>query len=300
MSIQNPTLLIVDDTPLNIELLDGVLGQDYEILFATRGEDALEIAREEAPDLILMDVMMPEMDGYEVCSRLKADPRTAGIPIIFVTALDQEADEARGLELGAIDYITKPINPVIVKARVRNHIELKRHQDILRGLTFLDGLTCIANRRRFDQFLDLEWRRAVRNGSRLSLIMIDIDLFKPFNDTHGHAAGDECLKQVAHGMAREIQRPGDLVARYGGEEFVCVLPETDPQGALAVAERIQARLAALALPHGASKVAPVVTLSMGVATVQPVEGEDPASVIEAADRALYEAKRLGRNRIEGV
>ena len=298
MSIQNPTLLIVDDTPLNIELLEGVLGEDYEILFATNGRDAIEIALVEAPDLILMDVMMPDMDGYEACVRLKADPRTAEIPIIFVTALDQEAEEARGLEVGAIDYITKPINPVIVKARIRNHIELKRHQDILRGLSFLDGLTGIANRRRFDQFLELEWRRSVRNRSQLSLIMIDIDLFKSYNDDRGHAAGDECLKQVAQGMAGMTQRPGDLVARYGGEEFVCVLPETGSDGARAVAERIREKMVELALPHHSSFVAPVVTLSMGVATVQPSEGDDSVSVIEAADRALYEAKRKGRDRIE--
>ena len=297
MSNVRPTILVADDTPSNIELLEMVLGEDHEILFAVNGREAVEVALAETPDLILLDVMMPEMDGFEVCQRLKADRRTADIPIIFVTALDQEGEETRGLELGAIDFISKPISPPVVKARVRNHIELKRQRDILGGLSFLDGLTGLANRRRFDQFLDMEWRRGIRSGAPLSLIMMDIDFFKHFNDAAGHLAGDDCLRKVAQALAGAVQRPGDLVARYGGEEFGCVLSETATASARIVAERLQAAVAELALPHPRSTVSPWVTLSMGVATVIPTFGAESRALIQAADLAMYAAKAAGRNRV---
>jgi diguanylate cyclase (GGDEF)-like protein len=279
----------------NIEILSEVLDSEYEVLFATSGEDALNVAFEETPDLILLDIIMPQMDGYEVCSRLKADARTRAIPVIFVTAMDQEADETKGLALGAIDYLTKPIRPPIVRARVRNHLELKRYRDVLEQLSTTDGLTGISNRRRFDDSLECEWSRARRNQKPLSLIMLDIDFFKAFNDHYGHLAGDDCLRQVARGLANRVRRPADLVARYGGEEFACLLPETDAGGAASMATHFLETMQELNLPHAHSQAADHVTLSMGVATLIPLVGQSSSDLVRDADRFLYEAKQNGRN-----
>ena len=297
MSDVRPSILIADDTPANLELLGYLLGGDYEIFFAATGLEAVELALAHSPDLILMDVLMPGMDGFEACRQIKADARTADIPVIFVTAIDQEADETRGLELGAIDFISKPFSPRMVQVRIKNHMKQKQQRDLLGRLSFLDGLTGIANRRRFDQVLDVEWRRHRRNRSCLSLIMMDIDFFKAFNDALGHLQGDDCLRKVAQAVAGLFQRPGDLGARYGGEEFVGVLPETDSDGARRVAQHIQEALAALALPHPRSGVSPCVTLSMGVATCAPEASAAAESLVQDADRALYRAKAAGRNRI---
>jgi diguanylate cyclase (GGDEF)-like protein len=288
-------ILIVDDTPANIEILSEVLNVEYEVLFATSGQDALEIAFDETPDLILLDIMMPNMDGYEVCARLKADSRTRAIPVIFVTAMDQEEDETKGLAVGAIDYLIKPVRPPIVRARVHNHLELKRYRDVLEQLSTTDGLTGVANRRRFDEFLEREWSRARRNQTPISLIMQDIDFFKAFNDHYGHLAGDDCLRQVAHALATNVRRPADLVARYGGEEFVCLLPDTDEKGATWMANRFLETMNDLNIPHAYSEAADHVTLSMGVATLTPLVGQSPAGLVLRADQLLYEAKRNGRN-----
>ena len=297
MSELKPTILVADDTPSNVELLGMVLGEDYEVLVAINGREAVELALAETPDLILLDVLMPVLDGFEACRMLKADHRTAHIPVVFVTAVDREAEETRGLDLGAIDFISKPLSPAVLKARVRNHLELKRQRDILAGFSFLDGLTGIVNRRRFDQVLDMEWRRGIRSGAFLSLIMMDIDHFKRFNDAAGHLAGDDCLRKIAQCLAGVVQRPGDQIARYGGEEFACILSETDTAGAKMVAERIQSALADLALPHPSSTLSPFVTLSMGVATTVPRFDQGTESLIQLADQGLYQAKEAGRNRI---
>jgi diguanylate cyclase (GGDEF)-like protein len=297
MTKLKPTILIADDNSTNIELLDAVLGADYEILFATSGAQTLELAVAETPDLILLDVMMPEMDGFECCLQLKADQRTAEIPVIFVTALNREKEETRGLEVGAIDFISKPFSPAVIQARVRNHMELKRQRDFLRGLSFRDGLTGLANRRQLDQFLDQEWRRSLRSHAPLSLILMDIDYFKDFNDALGHLAGDDCLRKIAQTLETSIHRAGDLIARYGGEEFVCVLPETALRGAVSVAEKIQSLLADLALPHPRSSVSPYITLSLGVASDGAQNTESATTLLHAADQALYCAKAKGRNRI---
>jgi PleD family two-component response regulator len=177
MIINTQTVLVVDDEIANIELLNEILGSKYEVLFASYGQEAIDIAQLQKPDLILLDIVMPEMDGYEVCMRLKADTRTKNIPIIFITAMGQDEDEARGLKIGAIDYITKPIRPLIVQARVRNHLELKSYRDFLENLSGTDGLTGIANRRRLDETIEREWRRCVRGHSSISLILMDVDLF---------------------------------------------------------------------------------------------------------------------------
>ncbi|MBF0476658.1 MAG: diguanylate cyclase, partial [Deltaproteobacteria bacterium] len=248
-------------------------------------------------DLVLLDIMMPGMDGYEICRRLKEAHRTKDIPVIFITARISEEDEVRGFKIGAVDYITKPISPTIVRARVKNHIQLKRYRDVLENLSVTDGLTGIPNRRRFDEFLEAEWRRSVRSRSCLSLLMIDIDFFKPYNDHYGHLAGDECLKQIGRALSTTVKRSTDLMARYGGEEFACILPETNSVGAMVVAGRLKDRVAALGVIHEFSPIAGHVTISLGVATMTPLINLLPMSLVRAADELLYQAKRSGRNRL---
>lgn len=292
-------ILIVDDIPENIKSLNAILEDEYCISFATYWEKALDVAGRTLPDLILLDILMPDMDGYEICRRLKADPATRDIPVIFITALDGEAEEEKGLAAGAADYITKPFHPAIVRLRVRNHLMLKLQRDRLAALTMTDGLTEIANRRRLDMHLDAEWRRCVRTQSLLSAIMVDIDQFKAFNDHFGHAAGDDCLKKVAQALESVPHRPGDLVARSGGEEFACLLPGTDAMGAMTIAERFCEVVQALELPHPESTIAEFVTVSCGAATIEPTQDGDPYIVLREADKNLYEAKKGGRNRAIG-
>lgn len=294
---QKQTIMIVDDTPINLQILIAVLGDEYEIVFATSGKDALDMAEANNLDLILLDIQMPDLSGYDVCKTLKTMSRMQGVPVIFLTAMTQQEDEVVGLKLGAVDYITKPFNPDIVKLRVRNHLELKRYRDERALLALLDGLTGIPNRRAFDEHLQREWPRAQRNETALSLIMIDIDHFKFYNDTYGHLGGDDCLKLVARSLFTAL-RASDFAARYGGEEFVCVLHETDGDGALITAERIRTKVESLHIPHGASPVSPFVTTSLGVATITPTDGVTPNHLIEMADQMLYSAKNKGRNRIE--
>ena len=293
--MQQASVLIVDDVPANIQLLAEALKSEYRIRVANQGAKALEVARSETPpDLILLDIMMPGMDGYEVCQQLKADPSTSAIPIIFVTAKTSVDDEAYGLDLGAVDYIPKPFHLPVVRARVKTHINLKLKTDLLEELALIDGLTYIPNRRRFDQSLVTEWERARREGQWLALAMIDVDHFKAYNDNYGHGAGDDCLRQVANALKASLQRPADSVARYGGEEFVLLLPNTDRSGACATAERVREALFAKNLPHAHSDSADRVTISLGVAEYET--GDTVKSIVNKADRALYSAKRQGKNR----
>lgn len=270
-------ILIVDDERYNIRVLTDLLREDYKIMAAKDGEAAFKAAQgPNPPDLVLLDIMMPGLDGYDVCKKLKADSRTMHIPVIFVTALDASDDEAKGFELGAVDYITKPFKPVIVKARVRTHIQLKRKTDLLDRMASIDGLTEIPNRRHFDVTLERELRRVARSGSFLSLILSDIDYFKKYNDYYGHAGGDACLRRVAKAVEGCIKRASDCIARYGGEEFAIILPETDTEGAMSIAEEVRLSVAALNIQHEASDVSDHVSLSLGVATV---EGGDRKSVV---------------------
>ncbi len=293
-------ILIVDDMPTNIKIIGDALRADYAIMVARDGEKALQIAKEQTPDLILLDIMMPVMDGYAVCRQLKADNATKNIPVIFITAKNQSEDELQGLELGAVDYITKPFHLPVVKARVRTQLDLRRKYLLLESIAALDGLTEIPNRRRFDESLDIEWRRAQRDGKPLTVIFMDIDFFKNFNDAYGHTAGDDCLKRVAKVMADCVHRGGDLVARYGGEEFVALLPDTPCDSGLVLAEKIRVGIEALNIPHAHSSVAPCVTLSLGVATAFPNNALTPGLLVETADKMLYKAKQQGRNQIKFI
>lgn len=291
------TLLIVDDEKQNRTLLTELLQDDYQIILAKNGVQGLEKAQERLPDLILLDVLMPEMDGFAVIRALKASDHTRHIPVIFVSALDSVADEELGLELGAVDYIAKPFHPPIVRVRVRNHLQAVHQRRLLEQLALIDSLTEIPNRRRFAEVYEREWRRCMRSATPLSLIVVDVDHFKIFNDTYGHAAGDMVLKRVAKAIQIALNRPADFVARYGGEEFVVVLPDIDATRAQMVAEKIRAEVEHQKIPYPESSTSPWLTISLGGATQTPKQTEVDAKLFGDADRSLYDAKRDGRNRV---
>ncbi len=290
------TILIVDDEPINIKALEFVLGEEHYLTYATSGEMALEMAQTDPqPDLILMDIVMPGLDGFEVCAQLKKNDRTRNIPVVFLTAKWETSEEAKGLELGAVDYIRKPFSPPIIRARIRNHLELKKNRDLLENLSTLDGLTNIPNRRRFDEIYAHEWTRAIRTKSPLSLLFIDIDHFKNYNDLYGHLAGDDCLKAVARVLQSSLGRPADFLARFGGEEFIILLPDTREQGCIHLAENIRSALKTLHIEHLDSPVADYLTVSIGSVTCTDVAQCDRSNLLEHADRMLYLAKNEGRN-----
>jgi len=289
------TLLVVDDEKQNRLLLTELFEGEYKVIQAKNGLQALERARSHAPDLILLDVLMPEMDGMATIRALKREDATRNIPVIFITALDSPTDEEQGLNLGAVDYIAKPFHPSIVRVRVRNHLQIVHQRRLLEQLAALDGLTGIPNRRRFDESYALEWRRCQRAGQPLSLVVADVDHFKAYNDTLGHAAGDRVLQEVAAVLRQCARRPGDLAARYGGEEFVLLLPETGAQEAQMLAEELRAKLEARGLTHPASPVGASVTLSIGGASTTPMQAEADPAFFPLADAALYQAKASGRN-----
>ena len=329
MQDNQPVILVVDDSRLARTAMEELLRAEShgKVLLAESSEEALDILRLDlgendpeavAVDLILLDIILPDMDGIELCRLIKGTARLRDIPIIMVTARDDIESLRDAFVAGAMDYVTKPINEVEVQARVGAAITLKgeidrrkaRERELLditaklaaanhqlRKLSSLDGLTGVPNRRFFDETLEREWRRALRTESPLSLIMIDIDEFKKFNDHLGHLAGDDCLRRVARLLEASLQRASDLMARFGGEEFVALLPNSDHSGALALAEDIRQKIQDLAIEHPASTVEPVVTVSLGVASCSPQRGQDPASLVLSADRALYQAKQNGRNQV---
>ena len=416
---RKPAILIVDDAPDNVSLLRTMLlRQDYQTFVATSGERAIEIAQRIKPDLVLLDVVMPGMDGLETCRRLKAHPATARIPVIFMSARGETEDIVAGFDTGAADYIPKPLRMEEVCARVRAQLRLtsgsaaqkeqterlrmivdsmdqglliverngrvqyanpacdrylgyaadelvgrslaellaqhdsqpdgaaamdaighgtrevlirhrdgglramdltmtpmhaaddlfvallhdithhKQSEDALHRAAMLDPLTKIANRRHFDAFLEKEWQRAIRSAQPLSLVVLDVDHFKLYNDTLGHVAGDVCLQKVAHALEAHALRPTDLAARYGGEEFVLLFAETPHEAAARLAEAIRTTVEALQLPNPRSPTSPWITVSVGVATIVPTQLDEIGQLFVCADRAMYAAKEAGRNRVE--
>lgn len=312
--VSRPRILIVEDDVCAAHYLFHIVRDLGIVSFAGNGEEAVSLVREYLPDIVLLDAIMPGMSGYEVCRIIKDDPKFFDLPILFVTGLTDVASETRGLEAGAVDFISKPPNPPIVRARVKSQLALKRRSDQLHRLASLDRLTGLANRRAFDVALEQELRRACRSGSALSLIMADIDHFKCFNDRHGHLAGDDCLRMVAAVLTSLAKRPGEVAARYGGEEFAVILPACDMESALHVAEMIREAVSKMRVPAAEEHL---VTVSIGVAShpgsAPPATGDlswspgacrtqhgNPAKavgLVRAADAALYEAKRGGRNKV---
>jgi diguanylate cyclase (GGDEF)-like protein len=293
----NATLLLVDDDPNIIRLLHEALRGLGQFFFATDGTAGLSVARERQPDIVLLDGEMPGMDGFELCAALKANPKTADAAIIFVTAHNSIEHETRALDLGAADFVHKPISPPVVRARVRNHLALKTTADDLRRLSNTDPLTGLPNRRTFETALDSEWRRGWRTSRPLAVAMVDIDFFKNYNDFYGHLAGDVCLQAVSGVLREAVRRAGELVARYGGEEFIVLLPDTDIRGAAKFGELQSAKLRVLEIRHAKSSVCDFVTASIGVASIVPGQDTAREALIDAADKALYRAKASGRNRM---
>ena len=319
-------ILIVDDTPGNILVLEGILETlECNIITASSGNMALGLMLEYEFALVLLDVQMPEMDGFETAKLMKGSERTKTLPIIFVTAISKEQwCIFKGYEVGAVDYLFKPIDPIILKSKVKVFLELYEQKRLLKkqaellelqvnelkdlqkanyhleNLSTKDGLTGISNRRSFDKFIEMSWKNCLREQQPLSLIMVDIDYFKHYNDNYGHLKGDDCLVFVVRTLLSSIKRPIDLVARYGGDEFMAVLPDTDQEGALIVAERMKKGLEQLALVHDYSQVATRVTISIGVTNTIPQPSDSLTEFIKSADQALYLAKQNGRNRIHRI
>jgi diguanylate cyclase (GGDEF)-like protein len=299
------SILLVDDDPTSIVALRQALAGEGQLRFATSGPDALRLARARVPDLVLLDVEMPGMTGFEVCAAMKADPVLQDVPIIFITSHDDLEQEVTGLTLGAADFLGKPLRPPLVIARVRTQLAMKAMSDALRRAAATDGLTGLANRRRLDEQLDREWARCQRSELPLSVLLIDVDCFKAYNDRYGHQAGDACLAAVAGAIGGAARRSADLCARYGGEEFCVLAPETPADGAWQIAQRLLASVAALAIAHASSSVTDHVTVSVGVATCTRIPPLAPGAwtvrdLVAAADGALYGAKHAGRHRAVAV
>ena len=317
-------ILIVDDRPDNLELLSTIcILQGFEAISANSGAMAIELAKKQCPHVILLDISMPEMDGFTVCQILKQDELTKDIPVIFISVLNEVKNKAQAFELGGNDYITKPFQVEDVVARVENQLkfyyvqtELKEKnqqlaQEIqerqsaeirlielnqrLSKLATSDSLTNIANRRYFNEILAKEWRRGKKEGSPLSFILCDIDYFKLYNDRFGHQAGDLCLKKIAEAILETANRSGDLVSRYGGEEFAVILPQTSSEDAMAMAEKIRQRVKKLDISHPDSLVGDRISLSLGVTSMVPSPEYNEQQLLLTADKALYEAKERGRD-----
>ena len=296
MEVKKNTLLIVDDENANLKVLTHILGADYTIYTATNGLNAVQKARELQPDLILLDILMPEMDGYETLSTIKKTEEINKIPVVFITGLDSVEDEEKGLSLDAADYITKPFSAPIVKLRVRNQIQIVNQLRMIERLSLVDQLTGIANRRSFDSRLIVEWKQAIREQTSLSLLMMDLDKFKDLNDTYGHQQGDLVLKKVAEIFTMSLRRPADFTARWGGEEFIVLLPNTPLEGALDVAENIRTDIERSPIMFSDGTVIRI-TVSIGVASIFPEKSSSIDVFISNADKALYLAKDAGRNRV---
>jgi two-component system, chemotaxis family, response regulator WspR len=312
-------VLLVDDQSIVAEAIRRMLEEqpDLEFHHCADVASALPIARKVGPTVILQDLVMPDVDGFTLVRFFRADPLTANIPIIVLSSKEDPHDKSRAFEIGANDYLVKIPDKVELIARVRAHsrsfiaqierddayglmvlikAQLEATNAELQRLTAIDPLTGLANRRRLDEMLDIEWRRSQREKAPLSLILIDLDEFKKYNDTYGHVAGDDCLRQIAEVLKAGTRRPGDLAARFGGEEFMVVLPNTPLPGALVVAESLRANVAKLSIPHAGSNTARHVTMSSGVASCVPSAERSIAQFVGTADAALYQAKQAGKNR----
>jgi len=291
------TILIADDEKFNLDILASILSPLYNILIARNGERALELAKQNTPDLILLDIIMPDMNGFEVITKLKESDHTVSIPVIFITGLTDPADEEQGFFLGAVDYITKPFNKAIVKARVNTHIKIVDQMRTIERLGLIDTLTKVSNRRGFDNRFEAEWGHSIREGNPLSFMIMDIDKFKNYNDTYGHHQGDNALKAFAETASQTSSRANDFFARWGGEEFVMLLPNTDIYGAAEVAEKLRKNIEEMTIPTEDGDITKV-TVSIGVKSIIPTASASISDFQAKADQALYRAKESGRNRVE--
>lgn len=300
-------ILVVEDDRLSRQILCRSLIQEgYQVVEACNGEECLSVYEQMQPNLVLLDAMMPTMNGFECCAKLLALPGAANTSVIMVTGLEDKASVDWAFDVGATDYVTKPIHWPILRRRVRNVLEkgylyrelaLANHK--LQEHAITDGLTGLANRRHFDDCLNREWTRSIRDQGNLALILCDVDYFKSYNDTYGHQAGDVCLQRIAQTLRNKAaKRATDIVARYGGEEFAAILPSTALDGALEVADRLQSSIEALAIDHsGASDSHKQITISQGIVSIIANRHTQFSAFINRADKALYHAKKSGRNAI---
>ena len=294
------SILIVDDDVFNITVLANILKDDYEIHVEKDGAAAVETAKKLSPDLIILDVIMPKMDGFEVLAKLREIQETSEIPVIFVTGLNNVKDEEKGLALGARDYIHKPFSPAIVNLRVKNQLQIVNQLRIINRLSQTDALTGLYNRRYFDARIDYEWSRAIREKTLLSILMIDVDDFKNYNDTYGHLQGDVVLRTIANILKQKLQRSTDMLVRWGGEELAVLLPCTDLPGACLVAEKLRVAVETHTFPYVSTPAPASVTISIGINCVAPWEYSTIEHFVGEADKALYRAKKAGKNRAEAA
>jgi diguanylate cyclase (GGDEF)-like protein len=290
-------ILVIDDEKANLLILYKILSPDYTIYTAKSGREGLRRAASERPDLILLDIIMPDMSGFDVLKILKSDPDLKSIPVIIITGLDNDSYEEKGLLLGAVDYISKPFKNAIVIARVRTHIQIVQHIRMIEHLSRADPLTGIPNRRSFDERMAVEWKRAVRDKAPISFMMIDVDKFKTYNDTYGHPQGDALLQTVSKIFVSTARRPSDAAARLGGEEFGILLPNTRAEAAYAIAEEVRLQVEAARIPLTDNSAVTSTTISIGLTTQIPTEQSEMEEFIARADANLYTAKKNGRNRV---
>lgn len=294
-------VLIIDDNEMELMVFRSSLNENIISSFASSAKDALNLLRHQAlPDLIVLDIVMPVENGYEFCRKLKADYQTKHIPIIFLTACKSLEDKTRAFEAGAIDYVTKPFFPEELEFRIQNQLRILEEKRRLEKLAFTDELTNLANRRSYNQALLGEWSRSARNKHALSLLLLDIDDFKGYNDFYGHDAGDTVLKRVAEMFSSLADRAGDLCARFGGEELVLLLPDCSEEGAVAKAEQAVAGVVNLNIDHSHSLHKGLLTASVGVATAFPRADIDSLLLFKMTDEALYQAKTHGKNRFHAA
>jgi two-component system, chemotaxis family, response regulator WspR len=319
MFAETAVVLLIDDQPIVAAAIRQMLSAESGITFhyCQDPSTALQVAEQSSVTVVLQDLVMDGISGFDMLQRFRANSATAHIPIIVLSSKEDPRDKREAFEKGSNDYLVKIPDKIELVARIRAHsqsyllqrerdaafkalqalqLELEAKNQLLERLSSSDGLTGIANRRRFDQALHLEWQRARRSQGLIGVVLLDVDYFKKYNDSHGHLQGDECLRRVAGALSSAIKRPADIVARYGGEEFVVLVPETDAAGVSHVAEQLRMAVRDLELPHGGSDVSPFVTISLGSMVVSPSTAEGELQLIEAADKALYQSKRAGRNR----
>ncbi len=291
-------ILIVEDSIFNQKILENILMGSYILETAASAREAFSVLESFAPHLILLDIILPDANGFDVLRSLGECERTKHIPVIVISGLDREKDEEKGFLLGAVDYIKKPFKKAIVKARISTQIQIVNQMRAIEEMSLRDGLTGVFNRRAFDRKMRTEWEAACENAAPLSLLMIDVDLFKCYNDTYGHPQGDMMLQAVAITIKSMLRPEADILCRYGGEEFVVILPETELTEAVITAEKIRLSIKALQIPSPDSGTATRATISIGVASLYPEDSGNPMELIEAADSMLYRAKEMGRNQVQ--
>ena len=292
MENEKHSLLIIDDSKANIIALSHILSDTYNLLAAKSASAGIEIASSQQPDMILLDIIMPDMDGYEALAVLKSNPATSKIPVIFISGLDSPEDEEKGLSLGAVDYIIKPFNASVVKLRIATQIKALSQVQSLETASITDALTGLPNRAAINRYLESSWKESTENNTQLAIMVLDIDNFKSINDTYGHLHGDDVLKYLAKVLTKSLKRSNDFTGRYGGEEFIVVLKASNQENAMTLANSLLRAIKdpdVLPFEHS-------LTASAGVYSAVPTDSSSIKDFFEMADKALYVAKRTGKDR----